>query len=196
MYFIFLIIIPLVASADNFETKLPQQKLDTSSYINWFKETLKNKISESKNYNLDEIKERNQKILSDSKPCFSGTIKEKYEVMIFMSFSIPLSLWKEYSESLEKTGGAFVIRGLPEDSFEAFAKALKVLREKGIYAPIIINPKHFEKFEVNSVPTIICVEQKKYDKISGTISLRYALEKFSQEGDTKIAKKISEEGRL
>ena len=99
---------------------------------------------------------------------------------VFISFSVPLESWKDLSHQLEKTEGYFVIRGLPENSFEKFAEKLIELRSSGINAPIDIDPESFEKHGIQAVPTIVLED----DKITGNLRLDAALRKIVEAGDS------------
>lgn len=175
------------------ERALIEKQLEAEKLLeaDWFKETLRESISKSEDIDLSEIKERNEQILKGSKPCFSqGSVKEQYETLVFISFSAPISLWKEYSESLERVGGAFAVRGLPDDSFKSFAQAMESLRKQGVRAPIVLNPKLFEKYQVDSYPEIVLTDGEHFDKVAGSVTLSYALETFSKQGDSDNAGEI------
>jgi conjugal transfer pilus assembly protein TrbC len=118
------------------------------------------------------------------------TIFQDPQVLVFMSFSIPDHAWISLSQELEKMGGAFVLRGLPNQSFQALACKILKLKEQGVNAPIQLDPKSFLKFEINQVPAIVVVEKQIFDKISGHVSLKFALEKMAEHGETKIAKTL------
>ena len=112
------------------------------------------------------------------------------QVLVLMSFSIPDTAWISLSKELEKMGGVFVLRGLPEQSFQLLASRILKLKEQGVNAPIQIDPKSFLDYEINQVPTIVVVEEKIFDKVSGHVSLKFALEKMAQQGETKTASKM------
>jgi conjugal transfer pilus assembly protein TrbC len=154
----------------------------------WFKETLKKRMTESGKFDLSEIKAKNEEILSKSVPCkTSANTQEDYSIYLMMTFDLPESIWMEYSSVLEKIGGSFVVRGLPNDSFLEFAKTVKKLRDRGIKAPIQLNPKLFERLSIDRAPSVVLIDGEKYDKISGTISISYALDQFEKSGETRSA---------
>jgi conjugal transfer pilus assembly protein TrbC len=99
---------------------------------------------------------------------------------IFISFSVPEESLKELSYGLEKTGGFFVIRGLPQNSFREFFEKTKSLKEKGILAPILVDPEAFEKFNIERVPTFALKNGESFEKYEGNIPLRDALRIFSE----------------
>lgn len=161
---------------------------DTES---WFRETLKRRLEEADKYDLSEITSKTNEALKQSVPCnFSSNTRDDFNLFVFMTFDLPLSTWIEYSNDLNKVGGAFVVIGLPDDSFLKFAKVVKELKDQGVTAPIQLNPVLFDKFDIFMAPSIVLVDGDSYDKISGCVSLNYALEKFANFGDTKSASKL------
>lgn len=192
--FIFCIIFCYLESSDEWIKeniyKKQEEAAKRADNEEWFKNVLKERLSEVDQFDVEEIKSRTQEILSKSKPCGPvSTPNDDFNFYILMTFELPDSLWLEYSLDLERIKGAFVVRGLPQDSFVEFAKKVRDLRKIGVHAPIQINPMLFDQYEVFNAPTIILEEGKLYDKISGPVSVHYALEKFSNEGDVDKEKK-------
>lgn len=188
IFFLFTLIPIFLASSDILETIKEREKEAQELLKNdaWFKSTLSDLVKKSENIDLEEIKKKNQVLLSKTKPCTSnteGNISEN--IKIFVSLSMPMSLWQQYSEELIKVGGVFVLNGLPENSFQALAKTMLNLKKNGVKATLILDPIAFRKYQINSVPTIVIEEENVFDKISGSVSLAYALEKFSHDGETK-----------
>ncbi|MCB1082530.1 MAG: type-F conjugative transfer system pilin assembly protein TrbC [Chlamydiia bacterium] len=102
------------------------------------------------------------------------------KLFIFISFSIPEETLKELSYGLEKIGGSFLIKGLPQNSFRAFFEKSKALKEKGIFAPIVIDPEAFEDFHIEKVPTFVLKNETAFEKYEGNIPLYDALKIFAQ----------------
>lgn len=92
--------------------------------------------------------------------------------------------WKDFSREMEKTGGVFVLRGIPSGSFEAFAMKVMELRQAGVSAPIDIDPDRFEEFEVVAVPTFV-LRGMKNDRTAGNLRLSASLELMAESGDEK-----------
>lgn len=109
------------------------------------------------------------------------------KVLVFVSFSIPNRAWIDLSKELEKVGGVFVLRGLPDQSMQILASRILKLKEEGVNAPILIDPKSFLTYGIDQVPAIVISEEKAFDKVSGHVSLKFALEKMKEQGDTKMA---------
>ena len=108
----------------------------------------------------------------------------RHNLMVFISFSVPLESWKEWSHALEKFGGTFVLKGIPDNSFQMFMKKIVELRRAGVNAPISIDPEAYEKFGVNTTPTVVALNGKEYDKVAGNIHLEAALRMFNEKGVT------------
>ncbi len=168
--------------------------LSAEESSDWFKKIVKQKVAEANSqYDYSEIQARNNEILKENykKPCYIPPVsQDDPSLLVFMSFSVPDRLWVELSESLQKVGGAFVIRGLPDNSFRSFANKVASLRKRGVHAPIVLNPPDFSKYQINLVPTTILIDDNRFDKMTGTTSIRYALETFEKQGDTKNAKSL------
>lgn len=107
-------------------------------------------------------------------------------VLVFASFSMSQATLKQLAVDLKHVGSSLVIRGLINNSFKETASQLQKLGEG-----VLLDPTLFEKFGITSVPTFIIFEgdlkdeQPPYDRISGNVSLRFALEKVAQEGEIK-----------
>ena len=132
---------------------------------------------------------------SQEKKCPSGgcpeknSIDMKYQLLVFISFSMPEDSLLSFAKELQNYSGAFVIRGLPNNSFAAFFNKLNYLKEIGMDTPILIDPDSFEDYEVTRVPTIILREGETFDKITGNVLVSCALEKFTEKGDKKYLAK-------
>lgn len=147
-----------------------QNRIDPS-----LKEWMKQEMSHIKPKSDIEL----NKLYGKSKCIQRGEFVEEQEgVQIFMSFSLPNAVWISLSKELEKTGGCFVIRGIPNNSFSKLSQKTRELSDLGVLAQIKIDPKSFESYEVDKVPTFVIKRDIGFDKISGNISLTYALEKM------------------
>ena len=129
------------------------------------------------------IKERN------SQPCglsLSASADQENEIPVVacMSFSVPETTWIELSRELEQVGGAFVIQGLPNNSFSELAKQLRALIEKVVNAPVILDPKFFTQHNVDRAPTFIVSGRSGVDKVVGNTSLSWVLERVECDGDS------------
>ena len=110
----------------------------------------------------------------------------KNKLLVFASFSLPAESWKEHSHTLQKLEGSFILRGLPSNSFSDLSKKMKDLRKKEVLANIDIDPELFEKYNIDSIPTIVLIEDDKFDKVSGNIPIKSALKLFAEKGQTTL----------
>ncbi len=119
-------------------------------------------------------------------PCVPCTVvpfkdEEASELYICMSFSVPDNIWLQLSHELERQKGAFVLRGLPKNSFKELSCKLLQLKEKGMNAPVLLNPQVFEDYKICKVPTFIYLKEGSETKLSGTISLTSAMKIMSED---------------
>lgn len=166
---------------------IPSQQVDEQT-TEWLKHHLQTEIPPEhllKNP-LQEKKVKKEQCLT----CGNADLdmKESSSLYICMSFSLEDQLWIQLSKEAEKVGALFIIRGLPNNSFKELASRILQLQEKGINVPIQIHPKLFKDYQIKCVPAVLVVENEKYDVISGNVSLQFALEKLSQQGETQLAK--------
>jgi conjugal transfer pilus assembly protein TrbC len=125
--------------------------------------------------------------------CAKTAPQKKENLLVFMSFSVPLQTWKDYSDQMKKTGGVFLLRGIPGQSFGELSLKIVELRRAGIYAPIDIDPDLFSEYRIETVPSIVLRERKKYDKIEGNIRIDAALRMIAESGDlSEKAQKLLE----
>jgi conjugal transfer pilus assembly protein TrbC len=161
------------------------QHIDEES-IKWLKEHLKERLL-SQDLLQNPLNPPSHKRGKNCQNC--GVFKEvDSPLFVCMSFSLKDSLWIEFSKEMEKIGGIFVLRGIPENSFKELAERIFELQSKGVSVPIQIHPKLFQNYAVQLVPAIVVADEDAYDKISGNVTLKFALEKMAREGETKAAK--------
>lgn len=115
-----------------------------------------------------------------TKKCSTVTepVETDIPLYVMISFSVPDSAWVSLSNAMETCGAVFVLRGLPDNSFKELSKKIQHLNHLGVKAPIQINPKHFSDYQITHVPTFLIIEDDTHRKISGNISLAYAIEKM------------------
>lgn len=99
-------------------------------------------------------------------------------VYVMISFSVPGETWVGLSTEMEKIGAVFVLRGLPNNSFKELSQRVQHLNQLGVKAPIQINPNLFTTHNIERVPTFLIVEKERSDKVTGNISLSYAVKKM------------------
>lgn len=117
--------------------------------------------------------------------CNAAFALHEDDLKVFVSFSMPDIALLSFSKALEKTGGTLVFRGLPENSFQTFAQKILDLKRQGMGAQVAVDPESFETLQIKNVPTIYLVFQEVSDRVSGNVSIQYALSRFSEKGETK-----------
>lgn len=111
-----------------------------------------------------------------------------YPLMIFVSSSIPKSSLKDLMIQAKQAGGILVFRGII-GSLRNTQEFLADISKENVSA--IIDPRLFDIFQIKLVPTFVvlsnsnydCQEQDcqftpKHDRITGNITLKYALEQI------------------
>ncbi|KKM65756.1 hypothetical protein LCGC14_1488070 [marine sediment metagenome] len=97
-------------------------------------------------------------------------------VYIFISFSVPENTWLELDRTTSPINKIFVVRGIPNNSFEVFGKKIAALKDKGFSSFLEINPELFHKYEIINVPSFVVTNGGNFNKVSGNISLQKTLE--------------------
>lgn len=109
-------------------------------------------------------------------------------IMVFISLSMPKESLQNYYIEAKKFNATLMIRGFIDDSLSKTVAYFKAAQDEGVM--VQVDPHSFEKFNIVQVPTIIVKDGNcllntscAYDKITGNVSLRYALEKIEREGE-------------
>lgn len=117
---------------------------------------------------------------------------------IFVSLSMREAALIELGKDAKRVAGVLVLRGLKDGSFKKTAQAFEKFIQKTGYG-IIIDPLLFKTFEVTTVPAFVVAEAATlcpsntscpgpaYDKLSGHVSLDYALSELARHGDFPLA---------
>lgn len=122
----------------------------------------------------------------------------KFDLIIFVSFSMPDATLLEYSKQAKDAGAFMVLRGFYQNSqTKTVQKAVSINPE---FTEYDINPPLFRKFKVNKVPSIIladaegaevvedgCAQAGSYLKVDGDVSVQQALEIMRWQGKGKLA---------
>ncbi len=120
-----------------------------------------------------------------------------YPLMIFVSASIPKASLKDLMIQARQSGGVMVFRGLIGGTLKNTQQFLGELAKENVSA--IIDPRLFEMFNVEIVPTFVVLAKPAqdceeancnftpiHDRITGNITLNYAIEQFADgQGDAK-----------
>lgn len=126
--------------------------------------------------------------------------EENVDFYMFASFGLSDSLLRQMLDYAKIYNGVIVLKGIENNSFKQTAEHIQRLSKEGEEAAIIIDPTLFKQFEVERVPAYILAKQEKcpvgisckpsYDKITGNITPKYALEKFAEKGDLSLEAKL------
>ncbi len=108
------------------------------------------------------------------------------QLMVFVSFSMPLATLKNLGRQLDQVGGKMVFRGLVNNSFKEMSLKLQELGHEAL-----IDPTLFTALNVQQVPTVVHFAQQPtsvdqlppFDQLQGNVSLSYALQQFVTKGD-------------
>jgi len=94
---------------------------------------------------------------------------------IFVSFSMPKETLKSLAIEAKRHNAFLVIRGLIENSFAKTATFLKELGEG-----VTLDPTLFKEYNIQVAPTFVRKHGEEYLKITGNVSLAYALSKLKE----------------
>lgn len=126
-----------------------------------------------------------------------ATPDEAPRFIAFASLSMPKQSLKALIADMSRAGGAVVFRGFPHNSAKRFTTALGATLERDRPAGSVgIDPRLFRAFEIEAVPTYVVTtsdialcdgfdcrtEVPPHDRMSGNVSVGYALERFAQGG--------------
>jgi type-F conjugative transfer system pilin assembly protein TrbC len=121
------------------------------------------------------------------------TRNESIDFYMFASFSLSEDILRQMLDYAKLYNGIIVLRGIKNNSFQETSEHIQHLTKEGEEAGIIIDPTLFKRYAVERVPSYILLKQEKcpagmscnpiHDKVTGNITPKYALEKFSEKGD-------------
>ena len=118
--------------------------------------------------------------------------KPRPALQIFVSSSMPKQLLKNYALEAKRYGGVLVFVGLPGGSIHKLTDLIMEISSEDS-AAMQIDDEAFTAFEVTSVPAIVLASSasifegktasKKHDKVTGSITIKAALELFAKNGE-------------
>lgn len=176
--------------ANNINFKL--DKIDDSEILTLTKFSNKKVKKEFNKLTNDNVENEAKNLVPES---------NNVNALIFISFSMPESFIVRYIEEAKIYNATLVLMGLlvdkntgkPSIPFTA-KKIMDITNQKG--GSIIVHPKLFERFNVSQVPAIVklnsydeCIinggecehDKPLFDKITGSVSIGYALETFNND---------------
>jgi conjugal transfer pilus assembly protein TrbC len=145
-----------------------------------------------------------QKIVADLKVELKNSLRNQNlgkavdnieaDLLIFISLGMPDELLLMLAHDAELTNAQLILRGLPKNSFNDFAKRLFHLKEKGLSASVQIHPILFQEYNITGVPAFVLKDEQGFDKVSGNVSLEYVLRLFEDGGSLKSKKILAKFG--
>lgn len=119
---------------------------------------------------------------------------------IFVSTSMSLELLKYYQKQAKYYDGVLVLNGLPEGSWQELSQIVAhmceinsdgSIRDSG--CGLLIDDEAFREFDIKSVPSFVLSknegmigDQVSFDKVSGNIGIKRALEIIANSGELKL----------
>jgi conjugal transfer pilus assembly protein TrbC len=118
----------------------------------------------------------------------SFAIQTQPGLLVLVSLSMPRKALARIAEQAELSGATLVFRGLKNDSMKAMGQAIQAIAgRRNVF--IAIHPPAFQQFSVDQVPAFViasqeagnvmengCSEDRTFIKVSGDVSIDYALE--------------------
>jgi|GEM_PF-1161864 len=148
------------------------------------------------NTQIDRLNEYVSKDIERQNPCI---------LKVFVSSSMNKSLLKAYARSAKKYGAVLIFNGLPEGSFRSLSNLVFDITEDETESfAMQIDDTAFEEYKIKAVPSFVLVKEqsiwdsdfdgntnsgfsqstaKSFDKVSGNIGIRRALEMFAKKGE-------------
>lgn len=128
---------------------------------------------------------------------------KKYDLMIFVSFSMPDDILKQYTKQAVEYGAVLVLRGMHQGSIEK--TKLRAIDINQAAAEIDIAPAAYKKFKIDHAPAIVladasqesvlengCAKEGDYLRVDGDVSLHQALILMRQQGSNSTLVKGAE----
>jgi type-F conjugative transfer system pilin assembly protein TrbC len=189
--------------------------LDRKDIQESYKSLEKEEIHKIDNKRIDPIKEKfsdinlsqdlikkaenmNKNLFPKLSKKYQSKEKNHNGLVIFLSASLSPNLWSEYQQEIIKYNARPVIKGFIDESMKKTINFINKIENRK--AGVEIDPNLFKKFNITKVPTIILYDidqcqndecTPNFDKITGTVSIKYFLERVEEEGDlSKRSKEI------
>lgn len=143
---------------------------------------------------------------NESLPDFDSEQENGTSFRIFVSSSMSKNLLKSYASRAKKYGAVLVFKGLPGGSWCKLSElVVEISGDRPELIAMQIDDEVFAQFDIKEVPSFVLsktedifAENPKvtFDKVTGAIGIRRALEIFKGEGQLKdIANSKLEQGR-
>lgn len=125
-----------------------------------------------------------------------SVLKPRPLLQIFVSSSMSKELLKSYAREAHRYNGVLVFRGLPSGSFSRLTNLVMDISDEQYPVAMQIDDEAFAKYNIGAVPAIVLTvpaaifsEQRtseKFDKVTGHITIKAALETFAEQGDLRV----------
>ena len=111
----------------------------------------------------------------------------KTEFQVFLSFSMPNSLFEETVRDAALHGIPVILNGLVNDSMRETAVKIFELSKKIPDLTMQIDPTAFERYGITQVPAFVADNQKTFDVVFGNVTIERAMDEVTRFGDTTKA---------
>lgn len=126
---------------------------------------------------------------------------------VFVSSSMNKQLLKHYIEQAKRYKAVLVFNGLPNGSWLELAELIyEITGGTAENTAVQLDDISFKEYSINSVPSFVLSSEEdifnqdrevEYDKVSGNIGIKRALEEIYEKGDlSEVAQEILDEARL
>lgn len=122
-----------------------------------------------------------------------SALKPRPILQIFVSSSMSKESLKSYVKEAYRYNGVLVFRGLAQGSFRKITDLVMDISDEQYPVAMQIDDEAFSRFGINVVPSIVLTvpatmfaeqtKQERFDKVTGHITVRAALEIFAKQGD-------------
>lgn len=176
----------------------------TNQYSLYSTEYRQQLVNQAKGYQTASSKKEYAMSADDALSYYSNMLKNgksaigENRLLVFISYSIPKPTLERLIKQGSQVGAVFVFRGMVDGSMKKTQKSFFELKKNyGVGA--MINPKLFSVFGVDRVPSFVvyndsgqdllkkaCNSTPPFAKISGDVSVRYALEQLKKSNTNGI----------
>lgn len=122
-----------------------------------------------------------------------SVLKPRPLLQIFVSSSMSRESLKSYVREAHRYNGVLVFCGLPQGSFRKITDLVMSISDVQYPVAMQIDDEAFAKFGIKAVPAIVLTvpasmfseqtARERFDKITGHITIKAALETFAAQGD-------------
>lgn len=122
-----------------------------------------------------------------------SSLSPRPTLQIFVSSSMSKESLKSYAKEAYFYKGVLVFQGLPQGSFRKVTDLVMDISDEKYPIAMQIDDEAFSRFRITAVPAIVLTSpasifseqtaQEKFDKVTGHITIKAALEMFASQGD-------------